>query len=55
MIIYKFTTNIILLLLLSYRKFELLIAAFIFGNLVAMFYGAFLIRDIFISGINNFH
>ncbi|MHC9533096.1 lipopolysaccharide biosynthesis protein [Dellaglioa sp. L3N] len=50
-----YVISIILLLLLGYRKFELLIGAFIFGNTVAMFYGGFLIKDIFISGINNFH
>lgn len=46
---------IIFLLLLGYRKFELLIGAFIFGNAVAMVYGLFLIRDIIVSGINNFY
>lgn len=50
-----YVITIIILLLLGYRKFELLIGAYIFGHIVAMMYGFFLIRDIFISGIKNFY
>lgn len=49
-----YVVSIIILLLLGYRKFELLIGAYIFGNAIAMIYGAFLLRDIFTSGVHNF-
>lgn len=44
--------SVILLLFLNFRNFQVLIAAFIFGNLVAMLYGLFVLKDLFIRKNN---
>lgn len=41
--------SVVLLLIFNFRDFQVLIAAFIFGNLVAMIYGLFVLRDLFIK------
>lgn len=44
--------SVILLLFLNFRDFQVLIATFIFGNLVAMFYGLFVLKDLFVRKNN---
>ncbi|AOT55871.1 hypothetical protein [Weissella soli] len=44
--------SVVLLLIFNFRNFQVLIAAFIFGNLVAMIYGLVALKDLFINKDN---
>ncbi len=50
-----YITIVIFQLLKDIHDFRSLIGAFIIGNLIATLYGAFVLRDIFISGFRHFN